>query len=62
MCPLGDDNVARMGAPSGLRFPHVAYNMAGAAYHLEDTSDTPNLKTNERLNKAKRLLRIALEQ
>ena len=60
MHPLGDDNDAGMGAPSGLCFPHVAYNMVDA-YHLEDISDMPNLKTNERLNEAKRVLHIALE-
>jgi hypothetical protein len=36
--------------------------MATAACRLEDISDTPNLKTNERLNEVKRLLRITLEQ
>ena len=50
-----------MGAPSGLCFPHVAYNMVAAAYHLEDISDTPDPKTNERLHEAKWLLHIALE-
>jgi hypothetical protein len=59
--PLGDDDDTRMGAPSGLRFHCAAYNMATAACRLEDISDTPDPKTNERLNEAKRLLRVALE-
>jgi hypothetical protein len=58
--PLGDDD--HMGAPSGLFFPRAAYNMAATACCLKDISDTPDPKTNERLNKAKRLLRVALEQ
>jgi hypothetical protein len=36
--------------------------MAAAACYLEDISDMPDLKTNEQLNEAKRLLRVALEQ
>jgi len=36
--------------------------MAVAACCLEDISNTPYLKTNKWLNKAKRLLHIALEQ
>jgi hypothetical protein len=36
--------------------------MAAAAYRLEDISDTPDLKTNERLHKARCLLRVTLEQ
>ena len=32
------------------------------ACRLEDISDTPDLKTNERLHEAKRLLYVALEQ
>jgi hypothetical protein len=36
--------------------------MAAAACRLEDTSNTSDPKTNERLNEAKRLLRVALEQ
>jgi hypothetical protein len=51
-----------MGAPSGLCFPHVTYNMAATAYHLEDISDMPDVRTNERSNEAKRLLRVTLEQ
>jgi hypothetical protein len=31
-------------------------------YRLEDISDTPDLMTNERLHKARWLLRVALEQ
>jgi predicted negative regulator of RcsB-dependent stress response len=60
--PLGNNDDTHTGAPSTLRFPHVAYNMAAAACSLEDISDTPDPKTNERLHEAKRLLRIALEQ
>jgi hypothetical protein len=45
-----------------LRLPRVAYNMAAAACRLEDISDTPDPKTNERLHEAKQLLHIALEQ
>jgi hypothetical protein len=60
--PLGDNDDARMGAPSGLCFPHVTYNMAATAYHLEDISDMPDVRTNERSNEAKRLLRVTLEQ
>jgi hypothetical protein len=59
---LGDDDDVRMGAPCGLYFPCVAYNMAAAACHLEDISDMPDPKTNKRLNEAKWLLRVALEQ
>ena len=51
-----------MGAPSDLCFPCVAYNLVIATYHLEDIFDTSDLKTNERLNEAKRLLHVALEQ
>ena len=51
-----------MGAPSGLCFPHVAYNMAAAACHLEDISNMSDPKTNEQLNEGKRLLRVSLEQ
>jgi hypothetical protein len=40
----------------------VVYNMAAAACHLEDIFDMPDLKTNELLNKVKRLLCVALEQ
>ena len=36
--------------------------MVAAACQLEDIFDTPDLKTNERLNEAKRLLRVTLEQ
>jgi hypothetical protein len=36
--------------------------MVATACRLEDISDTPDPKTNEWLNEAKRLLRVALEQ
>ena len=62
MRPLGDDDDARMGTPSGLCFRHMVYNMAAAACRLEDISDMPDPKTNERLNEAKRLLHVDLEQ
>ena len=62
MHPHGNDDDARTGAPSDVCFPHAAYNMAATACHLEDISDTPDPKTNERLNEVKRLLRVALEQ
>ena len=62
MHPHGNDDDARMGAPSGLCFPHATYNMAAAGCCLEDISDTPDPKTNKRLNEAKRLLRVALKQ
>jgi hypothetical protein len=45
-----------------LHFPYVTYNKAAAACRLEDTSDTLDPKTNKRLHKARRLLRVALEQ
>ena len=60
--PFGDDGDTCTGAPSGFCFLYVAYNMGAAAYRLEDISDMPDIKTNERLNKAKRLLHVALEQ
>jgi hypothetical protein len=60
--PLSNDDDGHTGDPSSLCFPRTTYNMAAAACHLEDISDTPDLKTNERLNKAKQLLRVALEQ
>jgi hypothetical protein len=60
--PLGDDNDARTGDPSGLCFPHAVYNMAAVACLLEDISDTSNPKANKWLNEAKQLLRVALEQ
>ena len=44
-----------------MRFPRAAYNMAGAACQLEDISNMPDPKTNERLHEAKRLLHVALE-
>jgi hypothetical protein len=44
-----------------LRFHRATYNMAVATCHLEDISDTPNPKTNERLHEARRLVHIALE-
>jgi hypothetical protein len=62
MYPLSDDDDARTRAPSGLCFPHVAYNMAAVACSLEDISDMPDSKMNEWLNKAKWLLRVAHEQ
>jgi hypothetical protein len=36
--------------------------MAATTYCLEDISDIPDPKTNEQLNKAKRLLRVSHEQ
>jgi hypothetical protein len=36
--------------------------MAAAACRLEDISDTPDPKTNERLNEVKWILHVALEQ
>jgi hypothetical protein len=36
--------------------------MAAATCCLEDIFNTPDAKTNEQLNEAKQLLRIALEQ
>ena len=36
-----------------MRFPRVAYNMAATAYRLEDISNTPDPKTNERLHEAR---------
>ena len=50
-----------MGAPSGLCFPHAAYNMAAATCRVEDIFDTPDPKTNEWLNEVKWLLHVALE-
>jgi hypothetical protein len=35
--------------------------MVATACHLEDIFDTPDLKTNERLNEAKWLLHVTLE-
>ena len=60
--PVGDNDDAHIGAPSGIYFPHTAYNMATAAYRLEDISNTLDPKTNERLNEAKWLLRVTLEE
>jgi hypothetical protein len=60
--PLDNDDNACTGAPSGLCFSHVAYNMAAIACHLEDISNTSNLKTNEWLNEVRWLFRVALEQ
>jgi hypothetical protein len=40
----------------------MAYNMVAAACCLEDIFDTLDPKTNERLNKVKRLICVALEQ
>jgi hypothetical protein len=62
MHPLSDDDDTHTGVPSGLCFPHAVYNMVATACRLEDISDTPDPKTNEWLNEAKRLLRVALEQ
>jgi hypothetical protein len=62
MQPLNNDDDDRTGAPSTLRFPRAAYNMAVTTYRLEDISDMLDPKTNERLHEAKRLLRVALEQ
>jgi hypothetical protein len=53
MHPLSDDDNTCTGAPSGLCFPHAAYNMAATTCHLEDISNTPDPKTNERLDEAK---------
>jgi hypothetical protein len=61
MRPLGDDDDACTGAPSGLYFPRAAYNMVVTACRLEDISDTPDQKTNEWLNEAKWILHVALE-
>jgi hypothetical protein len=36
--------------------------MVVTASHLEDISDMPDPKTNEQLNEAKQLIRVALEQ
>ena len=60
--PLGDDDDAHTGAPSGLCFTRAAYNMASVACGLEDIFDTSDSKTNERLNEVKRFLHVALEQ
>ena len=60
--PLGDDDDAHTGAPSGLCFPRVVYNMVATACRLEDISDTLDLKTNEWLNKAKQLFHGTLKQ
>ena len=57
-----DDGDTRSGAPSGLCFPHVVYNMVADACCMEDISDMPDSKTNERLNEAKWLLCVTLEQ
>ena len=62
MHPLGDDDDARTGAPNGLCFPRVSYNMAAVTYCLEYIFGMLDPKTNEWLNEAKWLLRIALEQ
>ena len=51
-----------MGAPDGFCFPCASYIMAATACRLDDISDTPNPKTNEWLNEAKWLLRIAFMQ
>ena len=62
MHPLSDGDDTHMGAPSGLCFPHVSYNMAATAYRLEDIFDTLDPKTNEWLSEAKQLLCVTLEQ
>jgi hypothetical protein len=62
MQPLNNDNDARTGAPRTLHFPRAAYNMAATICRLEDISDMPDPKTNERLHEAKRLLHVALKQ
>ena len=40
----------------------MVYNKAATTCRLEDIFDTPNLKTNKRLNKAKWLLHVTIEQ
>jgi hypothetical protein len=40
----------------------MAYNMVATACRLEDISDMQDLKANEQLNEAKRLLHVAHEQ
>ena len=62
MHPLGDDADVRTGAPSELYFHRTVYNMVATAYRLEDISNMPDPKTNERLNEVKRPLCVALEQ
>ena len=62
MHPLGDNDDTHTVAPHGLCIPSVAYNMAAIACRLEDISNMLDPKTNERLNEAKRFLRVALEQ
>jgi hypothetical protein len=42
--------------------PHAAYNMAATACCLKDISDTLDPRTNNRLHKAKKILRVAIEQ
>ena len=51
-----------MRVPSVSRFPQVAYNMAAASCRLGDIPNTPDPKTNERLNEVKQLLYVTLEQ
>jgi hypothetical protein len=58
--PINEDD-ACTGAPSTLRFPREAYNMAAATYRLEDISDTPDPKTNKWLHEARWLFHVALE-
>jgi hypothetical protein len=36
--------------------------MVATAFWLEHISDTPDLKTNERLHEARQLLHVAIEQ
>lgn len=47
------NNDDRTGAPSVLRFPHMAYNMAAVAYHLGDITNMLDSWTNERLHEAR---------
>jgi hypothetical protein len=58
--PINDDD-ARTGAPSAFQFPQEAYNMAAATCRLEDILDTPDLKTNDWLHKARWLFHVALK-
>ena len=60
--PPRNDDDARTAAPSTLRFPRAAYNMAAAACQLEDIFDTSDPKTNEWLHEARQLLYVTLEQ
>jgi len=44
--PPSNNNDAHTVVSGTMRFPQAAYNMAVAAYRLEDISDMPDLKTN----------------